>query len=196
MTAKRYKLILADPPWAYRVKNRSGCAETHYPTMSAKEIGALDVPRIAAKDSVLLLWTTWPKLPQGLSVLESWGFKYKTGFPWVKVSDVHRDLWKGWQAKLQYGVGYWVRGASELLLIGVRGKARPPRQNFVGLLAKRIIHSRKPADIYEYAETLPGPRIELFARKKRPGWASWGNEVESDLEIRPRAADARQEASS
>ena len=72
-----------------------------------------------------------------------------------------------------------MRGCSEPVLIGWRGTEKPPSSPFLGLLSERLEHSRKPDDIYEYAESLPGPYLELFARRSRPGWDAWGNEVDA-----------------
>ena len=65
-------------------------------------------------------------------------------------------------------------GCSEAVLIGVRA----PEGDWVGLLSKRLKHSKKPEDVYVYCESIPGPYLELFAREKRSGWDVCGNEVE------------------
>jgi len=83
-----------------------------------------------------------------------------------------------------------VRGASEPILICKRGNAKPPTNGFVGLIAPNIRHSRKPDNLHEYAEALPGPRLELFARLARPGWTVWGNEVEANAGISAHAENA------
>jgi N6-adenosine-specific RNA methylase IME4 len=182
----RYGVILADPPWAYRNGGCRGCAAGQYPVMTDAEICALPVVDIAAPDCVLLLWTTWPKLAEGLAVMAAWGFKYVTGFPWIKVTDVHRTLWGDIAVSVPFGVGFWARGTSEPLLIGRRGQAKAPGRDFVGLLCPNVRHSRKPENVYEYAEALPGPYVELFARRARDGWDVWGNEVEgTDLFAAP-----------
>ena len=59
---KQYGIIYADPPWRYDRKHGSGVAENHYPTMSIEEICALPVSELAAKDSALFLWATFPQL--------------------------------------------------------------------------------------------------------------------------------------
>ena len=85
---KKYKVIYADPPWQYRVyskKGRGRSAENHYHTMNIDDIRSLPVADIADDDCVLFLWITFPCLKEGISVMESWGFTYKTcGFNWVK----------------------------------------------------------------------------------------------------------------
>ena len=85
---KKYKIIYADPPWQYRVYSKKGkgrSAENHYHTMNIDDIRSLPVGEIADDDCVLFLWITFPCLKEGISVMESWGFTYKTcGFNWVK----------------------------------------------------------------------------------------------------------------
>ena len=90
------------------------------------------------------------------------------------------NFWGEWDIKPQYGVGFWVRGCSEPLFIARRGKVSPPTDGFIGLLSENLRHSRKPENIYHYAEQLEGPYLELFARRPRQGWDSWGNEIKSE----------------
>jgi len=182
---KQYGVILADPPWDYAVSHRRGAANNHYTTMGMDELAALPISDLAAPNAVLLLWATWPKLFEGIqSVIESWGFAYVTGFPWIKVTEITRGLFDGqlW-IKPQWGTGYWVRGASELVLICKRGSPNFPTNPPIGLLCERVVHSSKPGDLHDYAELFPGPYLELFARRARPGWDVWGNEVHSDIEM-------------
>jgi N6-adenosine-specific RNA methylase IME4 len=80
-----YGVIVADPAWRYERSGVEGSAEREYSTMAVDEICALPVASLAARDSVLLLWGTWPLLPDALRVMQSWGFRYVTGFPWVKI---------------------------------------------------------------------------------------------------------------
>ena len=83
--AKKYAVLYADPPWHYDMKRGNGVAENHYPTMSIEEICALPVEGLAAKDSALFLWATFPQLNEAFRVMEAWGFRYKTlAFLWLK----------------------------------------------------------------------------------------------------------------
>lgn len=82
---KKYKIIYADPPWKYRQRGVQGACEKHYKTMSLDELKELPVPEIADKDCALFLWATFPTLPDALSLMEAWGFTYKTtAFVWLK----------------------------------------------------------------------------------------------------------------
>lgn len=180
----RYATILADPPWSYDQSRVNGAAEKHYAVMSVDDICALPVADVATRDAVLILWATWPLLPDALRVLGAWGFTYKSGFPWIKITEAPCiTLWGAIEVKPHYGNGWWARGCSEAVLIGIRGDVRAPANNFMGLLSDNYQHSRKPANIYDYAETLSGPYLELFARRERPGWTCLGNEIDG-LDIR------------
>ena len=134
--------------------------------MDLEEIKTLNVPSLMAPDCIVYLWTTAPKLADALDLLKAWGLTYKSDMVWVKD---------------RMGMGYWARQRHELLLIGVRGTPIPPeaskRPDSV-VEAPRGRHSQKPDSVYELLEDLyPSvPRIELFARERRPGWDSWGNE--------------------
>jgi N6-adenosine-specific RNA methylase IME4 len=159
--------------------------------MTTEDICAMPVSSVAHADAVLLLWATWPCLPDAMAVIHAWGFEYVTGMPWIKLAKCEQDLWGEWNMRPQYGTGFWVRGCSEPILICRRGNVKPPTNGFVGLIAPNVRHSRKPDNVHEYAEALPGPRLELFARRARPGWTVWGNEVEANPTGQPRAVSAR-----
>jgi len=168
---RRYPVILADPPWEFRVFNRNSgsdrCAEAHYPTMPLEKICALPVAGLATPDAALFLWTTAPTFPESLRVIETWGFRYVTHLVWVKHT---------------HGLGSWVLNQHELLMIGACGDMRSPPEGARPpsvIHAPRREHSRKPDEAYEMIERMYPelPKIELFARRARPGWAAWGNEV-------------------
>jgi len=165
-----YSVIYADPPWRYEfAPDTSMSVELHYPTMETEEIkGYLSAKGVrVAPDAVLFLWATAPKLEDALEVMRAWGFRYRTNMAWVKD---------------RTGTGLWFRGQHELLLLGVRGSPRPPapadRPPSV-LEAPRGEHSEKPEAAYEIIERMtPGARrIELFARRRRPGWDALGLEL-------------------
>ncbi len=180
-----YGVILADPPWDYR-NGGNGYAGGHYPLMKIDEICGLRVKDCAADDSLLLLWATWPQVVGAMQVIKAWGFDYISGFPWVRLYDPPMiDLFGELRARPVYGTGAWVRGCSEPIFISRRGKIKPPdNPHYLGLLSERFQHSRKPDNIYDYAEQFPGPYLELFARKRHsPKWDVWGNEVESTIEL-------------
>jgi N6-adenosine-specific RNA methylase IME4 len=175
---QQYATILADPPW--RFVNRTGkMAPEHrrlsrYGTMTTPEIAALPVSRIAASTSHLYLWVPNALLPEGLSVMQAWGFHYKTNLIWHKLrKDGGSD---------GRGVGFYFRNVTEVILFGVRGKnARtlaPGRRQVNYLGSRKREHSRKPDEQYSIIESCsPGPYLELFARGTRAGWATWGDQA-------------------
>jgi N6-adenosine-specific RNA methylase IME4 len=178
---RRFATILADPPWQF--VNRTGKIApehgrlTRYPTLKLAEIAALPVAKIAAPTAHLYLWCPNALLPDGLAVMQAWGFAYKSNIVWHKVrKDGGSD---------GRGVGFYFRNVTELLLFGVRGKnARTlaPGRRQVNLLATRKReHSRKPDEQYAIIEACStGPYLELFARGTRRGWATWGNQASED----------------
>jgi N6-adenosine-specific RNA methylase IME4 len=175
----RFATVLADPPWQF--VNRTGkIAPEHrrlsrYGTMTLAEIEKLPVGDIVTPTAHLYLWVPNALLPDGLAVMKSWGFTYKSNLVWHKV---RRD--GGSDGR---GVGFYFRNVTELILFGVRGKkARTlaAGRSQVNLLATRKReHSRKPDEQYEIIEACsPGPHVELFARGTRSGWATWGNQAD------------------
>ncbi len=182
MCMKKYQIIYADPPWSYPktggTTNSRGMAKQFYPTMSTQDICDLPVSEIADENCALLLWSTWPKLPDAIKVIESWGFTYfGLGFEWIKKTRTGKDF---------FGMGYWTRANSEPCLLAFKGKLKPQSHSIRQIVESEVdVHSRKPAEIRDKIICLMGdlPRIELFARTKTEGWDVWGNEVESDITL-------------
>ena len=174
---KQYGIIYADPPWRYDRKHGSGVAENHYPTMSIEEICALPVSELAAKDSALFLWATFPQLNEAFRVIDAWGVKYKTlAFLWLK-QNRKADSWF-------YGMGFWTRSNAEVCLLATRGHPKRQAANIHQFIISPVReHSRKPEEAREKIVALMGdlPRVELFARQSPPGWDVWGNEVEPTI---------------
>lgn len=180
----KYGAILADPPWRFEVWSgetdlKARDSTIHYATMSADLIEALPVCELALPDCVLFIWITWPTLLQALSLIEAWGFTYKTcAFSWMKAHAGQIDMFRD-DLDASVGMGYWTRANSEACLLATRGK--PKRLNAdvrQGIIAPRREHSRKPDGIHARIERLvAGPYCELFARERRPRWDAWGNEV-------------------
>jgi N6-adenosine-specific RNA methylase IME4 len=184
MCARKYSIIYADPPWSYRDKRDKhprlcGGATSHYNTMSISEIKKLDVGGIADKNCMLFLWVTFPCLQEGLDTIAAWGFKYKTvAFSWLKTNRVN--------GKPFFGIGYYTKSNTEVCLLGVKGKPIKVSNSVSSvLISPRMEHSAKPGEARDRIVELCGdiPRVELFARNPAPGWHSWGNEVQSDIEL-------------
>jgi N6-adenosine-specific RNA methylase IME4 len=177
--AKRFRTVLADPPWQFQ--NRTGkMAPEHkrlnrYQTMKLDEIRALPVSKVCHATAHLYLWVPNALLPEGLAVMQAWGFEYKSNIIWHKVrKDGGPD---------GRGVGFYFRNTTEIILFGVRGKnARTLKQgrrqvNIIRSMKRE--HSRKPDEQYEIIEACSsGAYLELFARGSRPGWTTWGNQAD------------------
>lgn len=177
---KRYATVVADPPWRYNVAGRKNAwgtptsAAGHYPTMSDEQIRELPVARLAATNAHLYLWVTNTRLFEcrAIEIVESWGFAYKTMLTWIKSG--------------QPGLGSYFRGCTEHVLFCARGDAPIPaerreRNHFATL---RTPHSQKPDAFYDLVERVsPSPRLELFARRQRLGWDTWGNESLEHVEL-------------
>jgi N6-adenosine-specific RNA methylase IME4 len=165
--------ILADPPWSYEMRSEKGYAkspEAHYATMSEVEIAALPVNQLAQRDCLLWLWTVWPHLPVALRVMRAWGFTYKTGGSWTKLTPA---------GKRAFGTGYIFRSTTEPFLIGTIGDPQIGSRSVRNLIeSQRREHSRKPPEARAMVEQLM-PRafaLELFAREPWPGHRVWGLE--------------------
>lgn len=147
-----------------------------YRTMSFTEIESLPVGELVGDQAHLYLWVPNALLAEGLDVMRSWGFTYKTNLVWFKVrKDGGPD---------GRGVGFYFRNVTELVLFGVKGSRRtlPPGRKQVNLFPERKReHSRKPERLYDIIEQCsPGPYLELFARHTRSGWHQWGDELMSE----------------
>ena len=179
-----FKTTLADLPW--RFANCTGkVAPEHrwlnrYSTMDLADICARPVAGIAAKYAHLYLWVPNALLPEGLRVMEAWGFRYVSNIVWAK-----RRKDGGPDGR---GVGFYFRNVTEILLFGVRGSMRtlqPARSQVNMIETRKREHSRKPDEQYGLIEACsPGPWLELFARHPQPGWTGWGDEA--DEEVTPR----------
>lgn len=193
MSMGPYNIIYADPPWRFQVwngnttvqarasKSTYKSASVHYETMSAQEIAALPVRDWAAKDCTLFMWICWPLLKESIHVMDAWGFEYKTcAFSWMKANTKQVDLFRD-DADAACGMGYWTRANSEVCLLGTRGKPKRVDASVrQGIIEPRREHSRKPDCTADRIVQLMGdlPRLEMFARTKRPGWDVWGNQTD------------------
>lgn len=180
---QKFSTILADPPWQFQNKTGKVAPEhrrlSRYATLTLDNIKKLPVSDVAEDTAHLYLWVPNALLPDGLAVMEAWGFAYKSNLIWHKIrKDGGSD---------GRGVGFYFRNVTEIILFGVRGKnARtlaPGRRQVNYLATRKREHSRKPDEQYEIIESCsPGPYLELFARGQRPGWTVWGNEAGESYE--------------
>ncbi|MEL8055465.1 MAG: MT-A70 family methyltransferase [Pseudomonadota bacterium] len=176
---QKFGTILADPPWQFT--NRTGkVAPEHkrlnrYSTMDLGDICNLPVEECAEDRAHLYLWVPNALLPDGLKVMEAWGFQYKSNIIWEKIrKDGGPD---------GRGVGFYFRNVTEILLFGVRGKnvrtLAPGRRQVNFIESRKREHSRKPDEQYDIIENCSwGPYLEMFSRGTREGWTVWGNQTE------------------
>lgn len=141
--------------------------------MSLGDIQALPVKNISAENSFLFLWVVWPLLHEGLSVIDAWGFIYKTvAFNWIKLNKKNQSLF--------WGMGNFTRSNSEVCLLGIKGKPKVQSHSVHSVIMEPVsYHSKKPDSIRSKIVELCGdvPRIELFARNQTEGWSVWGLDV-------------------
>ena len=172
---KKYNIIYADPPWAYKDKalagSRGSCCK--YNVMEINNIADMPIEKLADKNCVLFMWVTMPKLNECFEVIKKWGFIYKTcAFVWIKENKKSNTLF--------WGMGNWTRANAELCLIAIKGKPKRESAKIHSVVISKIReHSRKPDEVRNRIVELCGdlPRIELFARQTFNGWDSFGNEL-------------------
>lgn len=170
-----FDTILADPPWDVEQGGKYG-ANQHYDLMTLtriKEMGDA-VRAYASPNAHLWLWVTNATLRDGYDVMEAWGFTPRSPMTWVKP---------------RFGLGNYLRNASEHVLFGTRGKAPVLyRSQPTWMFAPLMEHSRKPDELYSVIDRVSGPdstKLELFARRRppAPNWFVWGNEIDADISL-------------
>ena len=181
-----FPVIYADPPWDYEVwsaeTGKGRAAANHYPTMPLGQICALPVP--AAPNAVLFLWVPANLVPAGCQVVDSWRFTFKTQIVWRKP---------------HAGTGLWFRSRHENLFVATRGYDVPAPalgqqpESVIDAALEARRHSAKPVAFHDLIAGLypTAPKLELFARERRPGWEAWGNEVDDDSDGEGSAPFAR-----
>jgi N6-adenosine-specific RNA methylase IME4 len=174
-----YSIVYADPPWDYdnRIQHNgvetTGSAIYHYPTMKLPELKQLKIP--TEKNCLIFMWSSSPHLQQAIELMNAWGFEYKTiAFVWDKQRP---------------NPGYYTMSQCEVCLVGKKGNIPTPRgkRNIRQFLTEvRGRHSAKPSEIRRRIEEMfpTQKKVELFARDIVEGWDRWGNEVESNVELK------------
>ncbi len=163
LPTNHYGTIYADPPWPYRNQASRAAAINHYPTMSIDDICELPVLERVKTQAHLWLWTTNSFLREAFTVIDAWGFEYKSTLVWVK----------------PLGLGNILRVSHEFLLIASRGNlAGRATDQRSWVEHDRLAHSEKPEVFRAIVEKIsPSPYLELFARSAVDGWDTWGNEI-------------------
>jgi len=168
----KYRVVYADPPWKYREHGVSedagyGSTKFHYNSMTTEEIAQLPIGNLVDDNAVLFIWVTSPKLNEVWKIIDAWGFEYKTSFVWDKI---------------RHNFGYYNSVRHEFLLVCGRGQSTPDAKKLydsVQQIDRSEVHSEKPEEFREIIDALYtyGKRLELFARSKRDGWDTWGDEL-------------------
>jgi N6-adenosine-specific RNA methylase IME4 len=194
-----YEIVLADPPWAYNARNNpdtrfGGGAGGHYPTMSVDEMSRIPVSDYCAPNSLLFMWVTFPRLREGLWLMEQWGWEYVTvGFVWVKARSMPEPcpslqaVFPPSPATPFFGVGFYTKSNVELCLLGRRGRALKPATDSVSqlIIAPLTRHSEKPLDAQFRIEAMypDAVKCELFARREREGWDCYGIDIDPSMDL-------------
>ena len=187
---EKFNVIYADPGWKFNNKKTGGSMKSgsasQYSVMDVRDIAALPVQDICAKDSCLFMWWVDTMPLEALHVLKNWDFTFKkmNAFVWEKQTKTGKDC---------FGMGHYTRPQVECVMLGVKGKFTRDDASVRQLIrtvedesvvkAYNAGHSIKPPEVRDRIVKLCGnvPRIELFARTKPDGWSVWGDQVESDI---------------
>lgn len=169
------RVLVADPPWLFKdqLPGRGRGAAKHYSLMAVGDIATYPLPSLS-ESAVLFLWRVAAMVEEAYAVARAWGFVPKAELVWCKVTKDGRP---------RIGMGHYVRGAHETCIIAVRGSCTSADRSVPSVFHARRPreHSAKPDEFFEIVEQLypDGPRCELFARKRRPGWLQFGLELEA-----------------
>jgi N6-adenosine-specific RNA methylase IME4 len=177
------RIIVADPAWKFRDKlSRGRGAASHYTTSFIEQNAQHITDHITPETEMLFLWTVASMTEEAIGVMRLAGFRKKAEIVWCKTTR---------RGKRHFGMGHYVRNEHETCWICVReGLKKIPKMKSRSIRSVlhapmpcyadtgKIIHSAKPAEFYKLVEDLvEGPYTELFARRYRPGWACFGDEL-------------------
>lgn len=177
---EKYSVIYANPPWMYNKHNRIVSsknnlkdAKPEYPNkrIPLEEIITFPVQKITEDNCILFLWANTPMLPEALTVVNAWGFVYKTLITWEKINDGC--------------MGYWFKTCTEHLLVAVKGNVKAFGSPIRNCFHEQQTHpGKKPDCFYHLIEKVTnGKKIELFARWRRKGWDAWGTDLEDTVPL-------------
>lgn len=208
----KYRTIVADPPWPITaMRNAKVKAGDHYPTMTLEQIRALPVSDVADAAAHLYLWAVLPLMAEAYEVVTAWGFHADTVLTWCKPGPGIGGGYRGNTEHLivaRRGLSFMnptcehcggrARGARKCGCVNpdwrYRRQPLPDGQTMMlpfrgtasgtWYVAPRGRHSEKPELFMDLIESMsPGPYLELFARRQRLGWDSWGNECRKDVSL-------------
>ena len=167
----KYKVVVIDFPWKVSsgpaVMRKMTYGGFDYKMMPDRECLNFPIDDYAAERSTLFMWTVSSKTRLAHQIMETWGYKFYCYIVWDKVS------------------GTCINGMyqnHELCLYGYRGRYpklnwKKPIKTIIRALATK--NSEKPDKFYRVVRrTFPGPRIDIFARKRHDGFDAYGDQVE------------------
>lgn len=181
-----FATVVADPPWPYRSPgnygakiiadgtrfSRGASSRQRYGSVTLDDLAAIPVAQWTDDLAHLYLWTTNSFVGEAHDLAQSWGFDPKTVLTWGKIQDDGEPSRK---------MGRWYRSATEHVVFAVRGQLLlidPDPAPSTLFLHRRLPHSVKPEAFYDLVERYsPGPYLELFSRRARFGWTTWGDEA-------------------
>jgi len=175
---KPHSVLCADPPWPFEdaLPGKTRGARRQYKLMAIADICRFPLPPMR-DDAILFMWRVSAMVPEAYEVVKAWGFEHKSEIVWQKMTT---------HGKKHFGLGHTVRASHESVIIAVRGKPKLKLRNVRSTFSAptprdekgKIIHSAKPEAFYDLVEELAaGPYAELFARRQRPGWSCFGNQL-------------------
>ena len=164
----KFATVVIDPPWDIELgwNQDHGHYPVNYATMSLSEIAAIPLQAIADKDCMVFAWTTQAFLPHTFSIVEQWGFRYGYTMTWIKNGGINPV------GRPQYN--------SEFVIVGLKGSPHllDTRAFNTAMHWPRGAHSEKPEGFYDLLRRVtPGPRLDIFGRRRIAGFESWGNEA-------------------
>jgi N6-adenosine-specific RNA methylase IME4 len=160
----KFHTVVIDPPWPYYIHVTPNYASA----MTLERMASLPVRDLV--DGYVFLWTTGPYLVEAFDLVKAWGFERKSMVYWVKTTMT---------GKVASSIGYWFRSSVEPVIVAAAPGVRAVRTNeSAAIVSQRRGHSTKPEAFQDMVEKhFPGPYLEMFARRERPGWTCIGGEI-------------------
>lgn len=173
-----YPCVVTDPPWLFsdKLPGPGRGAEKHYKCMPLDEIVAYHKELPIAPDAWLFIWRVGSMQTEALWLASTLKFRIVSEVVWIKTLSAVEP---GVPGRPRIGMGRSVRNAHEIALVAKRGRPERISASVPSVIfAPRLHHSAKPDVFFDAVERLcPGPRLEVFARKQRPGWTCIGDEA-------------------
>jgi N6-adenosine-specific RNA methylase IME4 len=189
------RVLVADPPWEFSDALGTRGAAANYDVQEASWIERIQLPTFDSSGALLFMWRVGAMVEEAYRCVRAWGFTPKSEIVWRKLTT---------KGNLSFGMGRYTRWVHEGCIIAVRGKNPVDNHGIRSMFdaeepwdeetnnrfmqvealggtfeASMSNHSQKPEEFFDIVEHLvpQGPYVELFARRHRPGWFCYGNEL-------------------